>query len=219
MPVKHGLLALLAQRDLTGYELKSRFERALGDFWQLNSGQVYSTLERLRRTRLVARTGEPATTPRNVDRARYHLLPSGRHQLERWLAAPACRLRPIRDPLFVKLIFAPPERLPALLTSFAAEARRYADAVETLSGLVAQRPISQASRARWLVVEATRLQYDAQLRWLETVRQLLTPVASSPAPVLRPTRRDPQRLTPRPAPRSSPLARGPMPTLRRRAPD
>ena len=41
MPVKHALLALLAQRDLTGYELKLRFERTLGDFWQLNSGQVY----------------------------------------------------------------------------------------------------------------------------------------------------------------------------------
>ena len=45
MPVKHALLALLAERDLTGYELKLRFERVLGEFWQLNSGQVYSTLE------------------------------------------------------------------------------------------------------------------------------------------------------------------------------
>jgi len=58
MPVKHALLALLAQRDLTGYELKVRFERALGDFWQLNSGQVYSTLERLRRAGMVTRQKE-----------------------------------------------------------------------------------------------------------------------------------------------------------------
>ena len=55
MPVKHALLALLAERDLTGYELKLRFERVLGEFWQLNSGQVYSTLERLRRDGMVSR--------------------------------------------------------------------------------------------------------------------------------------------------------------------
>ncbi len=218
MPVKHGLLALLAQRDLTGYELKSRFERALGDFWQLNSGQVYSTLERLRRARLVERTGEAAASPRNVERARYRLLPSGRHQLERWLAAPACRLRPIRDPLFVKLVFAPPERLPALLTSFAAEARRYSDVVETLTALLAQAPVSRTSRTRWLVVEATRLQYEAQLRWLDTVHGLLAPLAAAPAPLARPTRRGPRRPPPRAASRAA-LAGVPRHPHRRSAPD
>ena len=189
MPVKHGLLALLAQRDLTGYELKSRFERALGDFWQLNSGQVYSTLERLRRAGLVERMSEPATAPRNVARARYRLLPSGRLRLERWLAAPVERLRPIRDPLFVKLVFAPPEHLPMLLRSFAAETRRYAEAVDTLTALIDRTPASHAGRTRWLVVEATRLQYDAQLRWLQSVRELLQPFAHPDTPARRGPRR------------------------------
>ncbi len=131
MPVKHALLALLAQRDLTGYELKLRFERTLGDFWQLNSGQVYSTLERLRRDGCVARQKEPGA----VERSRYTLLPRGRRQLERWIGAPTPRLRPIRDPLYVKLIFTPPEETAALLGSFNAEMRRYGDAVETLADL------------------------------------------------------------------------------------
>ncbi len=60
MPVKHALLALLAERDLTGYEVKLRFERVLGEFWQLNSGQVYSTLERLRRAGMVSRRSPEA---------------------------------------------------------------------------------------------------------------------------------------------------------------
>ncbi len=169
MPVKHALLALLAQRDFTGYELKVRFERALGDFWQLNSGQVYSTLERLRRAGLVMRRKESG----NVERSRYTLLAAGRRHLERWMGAPAPRLRPARDPLYVKLVFTPPERIPALLRSFVAETRRYGDAVETLAALVAREPLSPTGRARWLVAEATRLQYDAQLRWLATVRRVL----------------------------------------------
>ena len=169
MPVKHALLALLAQRDLTGYELKVRFERALGDFWQLNSGQVYSTLERLRRAGMVARQRECGS----VERSRYAILARGRRQLERWLAAPAPRLRPIRDPLYVKLVFTPPEDVPALLRSFVAETRRYGDAVETLGALVAREPLSTSGRARWLVAEAARLQYAAQLSWLGTVRRML----------------------------------------------
>jgi DNA-binding PadR family transcriptional regulator len=176
MPVKHALLALLAQRDLTGYELKVRFERTLGDFWQLNSGQVYSTLERLRRGGLVTRQRETGS----IERSRYTLLPRGRRQLERWIAAPAPRLRPVRDPLYVKLVFTPPERTPALLGSFVAETRRYGDAVETLGALVAREPLSPTGRARWLVAEATRLQYDAQLRWLATVRRVLDGAGATP---------------------------------------
>jgi DNA-binding PadR family transcriptional regulator len=169
MPVKHALLALLAQRDLTGYELKVRFERTLGDFWQLNSGQVYSTLERLRRGGLVVRRHEAGS----VERTRYTLLPRGRRQLERWMMAPAPRLRPVRDPLYVKLVFSPPERVPALLASFVAETRRYGDAIENLTALVAREPLSLSGRTRWLVTEAARLHYDAQLRWLANVRRVL----------------------------------------------
>ena len=169
MPVKHALLALLAQRDLTGYELKVRFERALGDFWQLNSGQVYSTLERLRRGGLVTRRRESGT----VERSRYAILPRGRRQLDRWITGPTPRLRPVRDPLYVKLVFTPPEQLPTLLRSVVAETRRYGDAIETLRALVAREPLSTAGRTRWLVAEATRLQYEAQLSWLGTVRRTL----------------------------------------------
>jgi DNA-binding PadR family transcriptional regulator len=181
MPVKHGLLALLASRDLTGYELKVRFERTLGDFWQLNSGQVYSTLERLRRAGLVRRESEAARLPARVARARYTLLPRGRCALERWLAEPAPRLRPARDPLFVKLVFTPPERLAPLLVAFAAEARRYADAVDSLTALVARQPMTHAGRTRWLVVEATRLQYAAQREWLDMVHRMLDPADARPA--------------------------------------
>jgi len=186
MPVRHALLALLAERDLTGYELKSRFERVLGDFWQLNSGQVYSTLERMRRCGLVSRQTEASPPPggtsgaraATVERARYTILPRGRRLLDHWLASPVDRLRPVRDPLYVKLAFTTPERVPSLLTSLATEARRYGAAVETLAAMVAREPLSHAGRTRWLVAEATRLTYEAQLQWIESARRLLSPPAT-----------------------------------------
>ncbi len=170
MPVKHALLALLAQRDLTGYEMKVRFERTLGEFWQLNSGQVYSTLERLRLAGLVMRRDENTAVPR----ARYTLLPRGRRQLERWLAAPLPRLKPVRDPLYVKLVFSGPERAAGLLTCLGAEVRRYGEAVETLTALVAREPLSFAGRTRWLVAEAVRLNYEAQVQWLARAQRALS---------------------------------------------
>jgi DNA-binding PadR family transcriptional regulator len=176
MPVKHALLALLAQRDLTGYELKLRFERALGDFWQLNSGQVYSTLERLRRGGLVLRQDERAA----VARTRYTLLPRGRRELEQWLAAPLPRLRPVRDPLFVKLVFMSPEHAAPVLKSFAIETRKYSQALETLTGLVARAPLSFTGRTRWLIAEAARLEFAAHREWLATVGRVLAPFARAP---------------------------------------
>lgn len=171
MPVKHALLALLTERDLTGYELKIRFERVLGEFWQLNSGQVYSTLERLRREGMVSRLRIDGGD--DVKRAAYAIRPRGRRALAEWMAAPVERLRPVRDPLFVKLAFCDPADVDRVLTSFTAEAGRYRDAAEALRALVAREPMSHGGRVRWLVAEAARRAYQAQLEWLECVPRFL----------------------------------------------
>ena len=56
MAVREGLLVLLAERPRHGYELKTELERRTGSLWSLNTGQVYTTLDRLQRDGLV----EPA---------------------------------------------------------------------------------------------------------------------------------------------------------------
>lgn len=185
MPVKHALLALLAERDLTGYELKLRFERVLGDCWQLNSGQVYSTLERLRREGMVSRTRLHAAD--DVTRAAYAIRSRGRQALAEWMAAPIARLRPIRDPLFVKLAFSQPTEVDDVLRCLADEARRYRRAAETLRALVARTPMSHGGRVRWLVAEAARRTYEAHLEWLECAARTLAGDARRADP--RPLRR------------------------------
>ena len=51
--VQNALMALLAERPRHGYELRDLFEAALGGHWDLNCGQIYSSLERLARDGLV----------------------------------------------------------------------------------------------------------------------------------------------------------------------
>ena len=58
MPIRHGLLALLARGPMHGYQLRAEFEAATGATWPLNIGQVYTTLVRLERDGLVEPVGE-----------------------------------------------------------------------------------------------------------------------------------------------------------------
>src|SRR5260370_40163577 len=57
MSLKYGLLGLLAEEPLHGYEVKNRFEAVLGGTWEVNIGQVYTTLQRLERDGLVRPAG------------------------------------------------------------------------------------------------------------------------------------------------------------------
>src|SRR2546429_9594195 len=58
MSVKHSLLAVLADGDRYGYQLRAEFEERTGATWPLNIGQVYTTLNRLERDGFVEPAGE-----------------------------------------------------------------------------------------------------------------------------------------------------------------
>ncbi|HEY7982805.1 MAG TPA: PadR family transcriptional regulator, partial [Ktedonobacterales bacterium] len=58
MSLKFGTLGLLTEAPLHGYQVKQRFEALLGGTWEVNIGQVYSTLQRLERDDLVEPAGD-----------------------------------------------------------------------------------------------------------------------------------------------------------------
>ncbi len=62
MTVRASILAVLTMGECHGYQLRQEIESRTGGSWQINIGQIYSTLERLeRRTRGngVASVGNP----------------------------------------------------------------------------------------------------------------------------------------------------------------
>jgi DNA-binding PadR family transcriptional regulator len=101
MSVRQGLLALLAQQAMYGYQLRQEFEARTGGTWPLNIGQVYTTLNRLQRDGLVEEAG---TTEEGS--AVYALTEAGRQEVERWWATPVERSGPARDELAIKLALA-----------------------------------------------------------------------------------------------------------------
>jgi len=53
--LQYAVLGLISAREagVHGYRLKNEFEALYGDFWALNYGQMYRTLDRLERAGLI----------------------------------------------------------------------------------------------------------------------------------------------------------------------
>jgi DNA-binding PadR family transcriptional regulator len=103
MSVKFAMLGILAEKNLHGYELKSSFDEKVGEFWSLNYGQIYSTLDRLEKEDLV--THDLQAQDRRPDKKIYSITGKGRTELEEWLSTPVNRVRALRDEFFIKLVF------------------------------------------------------------------------------------------------------------------
>jgi DNA-binding PadR family transcriptional regulator len=95
-------MALLAEGEKYGAQLRSEFEARTGGTWPLNVGQVYTTLDRLVRDGLV----ESAGTPDADGRIAYRLTPGGHAELGAWWVTPVDRTSTPRDELTIKLALA-----------------------------------------------------------------------------------------------------------------
>ena len=100
MGVKEGLLALLRDQAKHGYQLKGEFEKATGQLWPLNIGQVYSSLQRLERDDLVTVAAERS------DRRSYSITDEGLAFLRQWLLRPVPRDGETRDEVTMKVLMA-----------------------------------------------------------------------------------------------------------------
>ncbi|MEW6288391.1 MAG: PadR family transcriptional regulator [Thermodesulfobacteriota bacterium] len=103
MSIKYAILGILAEGNLHGYDLKSSFDEKVGEFWSLNYGQIYSTLDRLEKDGFV--THDREAQEKRPDRKIFRITPEGRQELTQWLATPVTRIRALRDEFFIKLVF------------------------------------------------------------------------------------------------------------------
>lgn len=167
MSVRNGMLALLADGPRHGYELKKELEERTGALWELNVGQVYTTLSRLERDGLVAESGSVPTG--GHDQRQYVLTEAGRREMDAWFAEPRRRNTPERDELVIKLTLAtsvqgvsPDEVIDTQQAATVEELQRYtrlkaaADPHDT---------------ARLFALDSVIAEIDAELRWLEQCRQ------------------------------------------------
>ncbi len=173
MSVRYAVLGLLSEKKRHGYELKSAFDQATGGFWQLNFGQIYSTLDRLEREGLVERV----VVREDVDAERrvFRITVRGRRRLDDWLTEPVARPRALRDDLFIRLLFSDRTEPDAILRMIS----RHRDAYELETRKLTRRK-TDLKRLQMVDASVTELLMDAALfhaeaeqRWLAHVEQKL----------------------------------------------
>jgi len=166
MAVREGILTLLAEEPKYGYQIKREFEKATGDAWTLNVGQVYTTLRRLERDGLVV------TEPGGADdQQRYRLTASGSSEVQAWMTTPVDQGAASRDALSIKILLAVESSVanPADVIGVQRSAT-----MSTLQDLQHLRSDADATDLAWLL-QLDRLVFhsEAELRWLDRIEDRL----------------------------------------------
>ena len=162
MSLRYGILGLLAQEPLHGYQMKSRYEALLGRVWEVNIGQVYSTLQRLERDGLVEAVGERG------DRGKlaYQITAPGRSQLEQWLTEPETEPAYLREALYVKLLLLRRLAKGSLDTVLARQRRVYLQRLRDLAQL--EKQARQDGRQDLvLLLKGATLHTEADIKWMD----------------------------------------------------
>jgi DNA-binding PadR family transcriptional regulator len=171
--LRYAVLGVVSRNSggVHGWELKKQFDRSLGEFWQLNFGEVYRVLDQLAGKGLIERTPRTAVPTRKV----YRITEKGRRGLDDFiLATPTDAPRPLRQELAVKLLFAGPERLPDLLELIAYQREVYmrqTGIIGTQRRKLRRRP--DDTFVTDLLIDCAELHVRAELTWLDDVARKL----------------------------------------------
>ena len=162
MSVRQSLLAILNQGPCYGYQLRTEFDRRTGSTWPINVGQIYNTLDRLERDKLVSKTdGEGQTY--------FQITDAGRTEVANWLGSPVVRAGAARDELAIKLAIA--VTLPGVDIATVIQVQR-TSTLQTLQELTRTKnatdnPESSEELAWLLVVDSMIFAAEAEVRWLD----------------------------------------------------
>jgi DNA-binding PadR family transcriptional regulator len=164
MSIRQGLLALLEQGPMYGYQLRAEFETRTGATWPLNVGQVYTTLARLERDGLVEPAGDDGD-----GHAVYRITDAGRAEVVTWFSTPVSRTSPPRDELAIKLAMA--VTVPGVDVRAVVQGQRSATvrALQDYTRLkVRAAEGSTAQDLAWLLVlDSLVFAAEAEVRWLD----------------------------------------------------
>jgi DNA-binding PadR family transcriptional regulator len=161
MSVRHALLALLTTGPKHGFQLAHDFEAGTGEIWPLNTGQVYTTLQRLERDGFVAADDEPAETTQTA----YRITATGRGELDEWLRTPPDLTSPPREELVIKLLVA--LRIPGVDIADVTQTHRRRLIESMREYTLLKQGAADDDVAVALVADAEIFRLEAMVRWLD----------------------------------------------------
>jgi DNA-binding PadR family transcriptional regulator len=181
------MLALLSEAPKYGLQLSQEFEARTGEVWPLNTGQVYTTLQRLERDDLIRSDDVAEDGPQKV----FRITQAGVDELNDWLRKPPDVSSPPRDELVIKVLVA--LRVPGVdLVELVQSHRRHL--IESMRHYTRlKEEADDADIGLLLVADAEIFRLDAVVRWLDAadarIKRLPADHAALPIPVMAKVRR------------------------------
>jgi DNA-binding PadR family transcriptional regulator len=169
MSLRFAILGLLAEEPLHGYEVKSRFERMLGGTWEVNVGQVYTTLQRLERDGLIEASGGRG----DRNKLAYRSTAAGRDAFQEWLVHADDEPQQLRDSIYLKLLLALRQRDGVALGLLGRQHRLHLQRLRDLSTLEARAAGDGRDDLR-LLFRGAILHTEADLKWIDACRAELS---------------------------------------------
>ena len=166
MSLKFGVLGLLAEEPLHGYEVKNRFEAMLGQTWEVNIGQVYTTLQRLERDGLV----QPVGPRGDRGKLQYRLSELGRQALDAWIAEPEAGPQQLHEEIYVKLLIATRVANGGLGPLLRRQKRAYLQRLRDLNQLE-ERARHEGRQDVARLVRGALLHAEADLKWIDELSE------------------------------------------------
>jgi DNA-binding PadR family transcriptional regulator len=169
--LQYAVLGLVSAREdgVHGYRLKNEFDALYGEFWALNYGQMYRTLDRLERAGLIEGFDELQT--RRPNRKVFRITRQGRKRLDAWLVTPASQeARPLRDEVSLKLLFLADGQLDEIRAVISTQRTLY---LQHLARLAKRRSRADGDSREEFVMRLLLSQADMRVRtdlaWLDLV--------------------------------------------------
>jgi DNA-binding PadR family transcriptional regulator len=142
--------------------VKTRFEAMLGGTWDVNIGQIYTTLQRLERDGLVRPVGHRGDRGKLL----YELSPEGNKALDEWLAQPDSGPQQLHEEIYVKLLLATRIANGDLKGMLARQKRAYLQRLRDLNRLEeGARRDGRIDLAR--LVRGALLHTEADIKWMD----------------------------------------------------
>ncbi|KAF0182458.1 MAG: hypothetical protein FD124_2429 [Alphaproteobacteria bacterium] len=167
MSLKHLILALVATRQSTGYEITKELDEVAGFFWRATHQQVYRELGDLAETGLlrfreVEQNGKP-------DKKVYAITAKGRKAFEAWFLEPTDPPRGA-DPLMIKFFAAELVGIDELRKQLANARAGHEAMLAAYEAIEAQHyaePMRKMPRWKQLIFMTLRLGMARERAWLE----------------------------------------------------
>lgn len=166
MSLKFALLGLLAESPKYGYEIKRRFEGALGNAWSVSYGQLYPTLHRLTELGCVTRKTEPGK--KAADKTIYSITEKGLKKMDEWLLKPLRSTYRVKDEFTLRFLFFSKLSPGQVLQYLQGQRERTIQQKERCERTLCSMGVETDYYLRAIIRKAI-IHLEAEMRWLDEV--------------------------------------------------